>query len=340
MSPSRAESELTPPAAAPDTTTPSAVPPTQPNWWTWAQAHGTVRSAAWIGWAVGVLVTLSFFLLDVPVGRWGQRMAVEHRTVVDVLRDTAHGTKYYVAAVVLLVLCLWRHWWRGGWYSLTLLLGLATSGLGNFVLKMLLARWRPARLWNDGHWGFTFFAEGYSHNSFPSGHATTAGAVATVLILRWPRAWPAWVLFGVFAGGMRVVADKHFVSDVSAGLFVGAVGMLATACLLAHVAPWRQDAVRLPPEQVKARWVWRELRWRHLPRAWRWLVLSMASSAVAGIGVGCLLHHDWPRWPADIGNRFMIAVGITLTLLALGVALSWATRSNRAPSLPPAASSS
>ncbi|WBB64255.1 phosphatase PAP2 family protein [Streptomyces sp. WMMC500] len=64
--------------------------------------------------------------------------------------------------------------------------------------------------------------------SFPSNHATIAGAAAVALAVAWPRI-TAWVLpFGVLLAVSRVFVGVHYPLDVAAGLALGAA--VAGAC--------------------------------------------------------------------------------------------------------------
>lgn len=59
--------------------------------------------------------------------------------------------------------------------------------------------------------------------SFPSGHATSAFAVATVLSGRTERRWVRWTSFAAagLIGTARVAGEKHYASDVAAGAVLG-----------------------------------------------------------------------------------------------------------------------
>ncbi|WP_407560160.1 phosphatase PAP2 family protein [Streptomyces sp. 184] len=58
--------------------------------------------------------------------------------------------------------------------------------------------------------------------SFPSNHATIAGAAAVALAVAWPRI-TAWVLpFGVLLAVSRVFVGVHYPLDAAAGLALGA----------------------------------------------------------------------------------------------------------------------
>jgi len=64
------------------------------------------------------------------------------------------------------------------------------------------------------------------HASLPSGHATTAFAAAIAVALLWPRLRVPMLIYALVIAASRVVLDAHYLSDVIAGAFVGAVGAL------------------------------------------------------------------------------------------------------------------
>ena len=74
-------------------------------------------------------------------------------------------------------------------------------------------------------------------HSFPSGHTATAFTGATVLYYEYKDSSPAYAysgyLFATATGSLRVMNNKHWVSDVLTG---AGVGMLVTA-LVYHIEP-------------------------------------------------------------------------------------------------------
>ncbi len=66
--------------------------------------------------------------------------------------------------------------------------------------------------------------DGSDRRSFPSGHAAITFATATVLQRRfgWVRAMPAYVVAS-YVSAARVTEDKHFLSDVVGGAFLGTI---------------------------------------------------------------------------------------------------------------------
>jgi len=93
------------------------------------------------------------------------------------------------------------------------------STLITSVLKFSLGRERPSEGGER-----TVFRPFSTHSSMPSGHATAAFAMATVLSHRYPkRKWLFYALATSVAFA-RIQRDRHFLSDVFLGGAVGAYG--------------------------------------------------------------------------------------------------------------------
>jgi membrane-associated phospholipid phosphatase len=111
-----------------------------------------------------------------------------------------------------------------------LFLAILVSGLLAVLLKYGLGHPRPSVDGAAGPMRFTFDSD---YASFPSGHSTTAGALAMALTLLVP--WSGMLLwpfaFGVAAS--RMVMGAHHFSDVVAGLGLGAWTVIALALVLA-----------------------------------------------------------------------------------------------------------
>ncbi len=96
-----------------------------------------------------------------------------------------------------------------------------SSGVLTQLVKHLVGRPRP-RLLSQGieHFGPTL-ASGL--DSFPSGHASTAVAVAVVLSLWFPKATPVLMILAAFVAASRVLGGAHFIMDVLGGVCLGLV---------------------------------------------------------------------------------------------------------------------
>ncbi len=112
---------------------------------------------------------------------------------------------------------------------------LAISGAATALIKGLAGRDRPYL--NDRDPDDYAFGHGFGrggHTSFPSGHATAAFAVASVVAaesgLRWPRAarfvTPIAYAMATSVALARIYDDKHWASDVFAGAGIGTLAGL------------------------------------------------------------------------------------------------------------------
>ncbi len=81
--------------------------------------------------------------------------------------------------------------------------------------------------------------------SFPSGHAANNMAVATVLILFFPRGGWLYLPIALLIGYSRIYTGSHWPLDVLAGLLLGVIGGMLSATLLRH--GWRAFAPRFLP---------------------------------------------------------------------------------------------
>jgi undecaprenyl-diphosphatase len=122
---------------------------------------------------------------------------------------------------------LWR---RATPFVLVLLADAAADGLAT-LLKFVVGARRPSG-------GGPLIAIPHS-DSFPSGHAATSFACATVLTALVPRAAPAFYVLALAIGYSRVYVGVHWPLDVVGGAVLG----VATALLLLAVT--RRRSVRL-----------------------------------------------------------------------------------------------
>jgi membrane-associated phospholipid phosphatase len=97
------------------------------------------------------------------------------------------------------------------------LVTVAIAGLIANLLKRMIGRPRPELFGDHGLFSFNFLVGDVAFESFPSGHATTAGALWTSLALLFPRLrWP-FLAIGAYVALTRVFVGAHFPSDIAAG---------------------------------------------------------------------------------------------------------------------------
>jgi undecaprenyl-diphosphatase len=105
----------------------------------------------------------------------------------------------------------------------------ALSGIASDIIKPILGRARPVLLDRQDLYAFTPFTfHTANYQSMPSGHATTAFAVAAALALLWPRGKIVFYAFAFAIGLSRIMVNAHFLSDVIAG---AALGLLTVKAL-------------------------------------------------------------------------------------------------------------
>jgi undecaprenyl-diphosphatase len=119
--------------------------------------------------------------------------------------------------------------------------GIVATALASEGIKRFLCRGRPVDCGDASNWGEV------GNRSFPSGHAGTAFAAATAVAFAAEDSAVATAAFtaaAVLSTG-RIIADRHWMSDVVAGAVLGtAVTYLVSLALTSPVS--RNAARRLP----------------------------------------------------------------------------------------------
>lgn len=190
------------------------------------------------------------------------------------------------------------------------------------ILKHAIGRPRPKFLDTTN---FEFApVHGSGWDSFPSGHASAAFAVATVLAIKFPRVrWPLFVMALAIAAS-RVVRGSHFLTDVAGGAALGCVmGVIA-------VYPWREwraaaaRAVCLMTPFFVATlvvmWTVAQLpseAWLFQLLVWGGLLLTLAG--LTGHAVRTLRPSCCPSWLSGHLARALIGVGLGMTTGSLFV---------------------
>jgi len=123
------------------------------------------------------------------------------------------------------------------------------AGLVSQVVKNLTGRLRPSASPNDaGQWN----GPSLGQFAFPSGHVTTAAALATVLAAAYPWGWVCYAI-PPLVGWARMYSNQHWASDVYFGFLVG----WGVASLQVPRVQWSAPPLRLGWR----RWDQWEVRW-------------------------------------------------------------------------------
>jgi len=115
-----------------------------------------------------------------------------------------------------------------GLLSSYLLISVGGSGLFTAVIKRIIGRSRPVRFEDVGAFDFRYLLNDWTYQSFPSGHTTTAIAIAFAFGFLWPRLFPILLVIGIVVGISRVPVGMHYPTDVVGGAVVGMLGAYAT----------------------------------------------------------------------------------------------------------------
>ncbi len=113
---------------------------------------------------------------------------------------------------------IWHRLLLNAYFAFT---GIVFSGLLGNLFKNLIGRARPQFTPEPDIWFSIPFEHHYQFASFPSGHATTGGAIAVTLALLFPRWWLFFIAGGILVAVSRPVLGVHFPSDVLAGFLFG-----------------------------------------------------------------------------------------------------------------------
>ena len=210
-------------------------------------------------------------------------------------------------------------WKDAGWQSL-IAHGLVAV-VANIV-KHVIGRPRP-KFMHAGNLELSP-AGGSGWDSFPSGHAAAAIAVATVLAAKFPRArWPILVA-AVAIAASRIVRGSHYLTDV--------VGGAALGCVMGAIAvhPWREwraaaglALCRMTPYfVVTLAFVWTILQlpseaWPYQQLLWSGVLLTLAG--LVGHALWAVQSVWRPTWLSGSLTRSLVGLGLGMTTGSLFV---------------------
>jgi len=199
-------------------------------------ARRAARHVLWLSAGLGTAIIVLMFALDAWEIAQMPKRGTPSLWWVRILTD--FGKDEYVLAVLggpLIAIAIISPALRG--FQRSLLLGLGTrlqflfcavvvSALVTEVLKWGVGRGRPFVGGEANAFNFSHFASHAAYYSFPSGHATTAFALAFAVSAVWPKARLAMAVYALIIAATRLVLLAHHPSDVVAGALVGIGGAM------------------------------------------------------------------------------------------------------------------
>lgn len=196
-----------------------------------ARGRGWRRPAVFVPFCLAVAAVLAL-PLDLDLTRLATSGHLP-KTLEKLIRLSEAFSHGYGAAVILIAVCVLDR--AGRRFLPRLVAGTVLGGMLANALKLLVARTRPRRFDLDGRIleSFTgWLPMGQlpsTQEGFPSAHAATGFALATMLAWRYPHGRWLFGTLAVVSGAQRVFSSAHFPSDV---LFGASLGCLAAyACL-------------------------------------------------------------------------------------------------------------
>jgi membrane-associated phospholipid phosphatase len=199
-------------------------------------ARRAARHVLWLSAGLGAAIIVLMYAIDAWEIAQMPKRGTPSLWWVRILTD--FGKDEYVLAVLaglLIAVAIVSPALRGIQRSLLLGLGtrlqfifcaVAVSSLVTEVLKYSVGRGRPFVGGEANAFHFSHFAGNPAYYSFPSGHATTAFALAFAVSVVWPKARVAMAVYAIVIAATRLVVVAHHPSDVVAGALVGIVGAM------------------------------------------------------------------------------------------------------------------
>jgi membrane-associated phospholipid phosphatase len=199
-------------------------------------ARRAARHVLWLSAGLGAAIIVLMYAIDAWEIAQMPKRGAPSLWWVRILTD--FGKDEYVLAVLgglLIAVVIVSPALRGIRRSLLLGLGtrlqfifcaVAVPNLVTEVLKYSIGRGRPFVGGEANAFHFSHFAGNPAYYSFPSGHATTAFALAFAVSVVWPQARLAMAVYAIIIAATRLVLVAHHPSDVVAGALVGIVGAM------------------------------------------------------------------------------------------------------------------
>lgn len=178
-------------------------------------------------WIVAVII-LSYRYVDLPIANYCYQLknsSVAH--IFHYITMAGNSLPYILLSLIGYLVCRYlRYDETKANGFMFIFLTVTLSGIVTDILKWIMGRYRPQQFFDGNLYGFDFFHIKAAYNSFPSGHTTTAFALAMALSFLFPRLQWLWWICAISIGLSRIVLNQHYVSDVFFGAYIGVLSVM------------------------------------------------------------------------------------------------------------------
>jgi membrane-associated phospholipid phosphatase len=199
-------------------------------------ARRWARHSLFLTAGIGVAIIALMYALDATEIGWMPPRGTRWLWPVRILTDFGKS-KYVLWALAAMLFVIAFLFPRARGTARSLLIGFGTRILFIFlavllpvlageVLKDMVGRGRPFVGGEANAFNFSHFSGSEAYASFPSGHATTAFALAFAASALWPHLRSVMLVYAVMIAATRLVLLAHHPSDVVAGALLGVIGAM------------------------------------------------------------------------------------------------------------------
>jgi undecaprenyl-diphosphatase len=222
-------------------------------------ARRWARHSLWLTTGIGAAIIVLMYALDATEIGWMPPRGTPALWPVRILTEFGKSTyALWALAAILFLVAIIAPRLRGTSRSVLISFGtriqfiffaVLLPVLMGEIIKDIVGRGRPFVGGQANAFNFSHFAGTEAYASFPSGHATTAFALAFAVSVLWPRARVPMLIYAIAIGASRLVLLAHHPSDVVAGALLGVIGAMLVRYWFAarHLAfTIRNDGAILP----------------------------------------------------------------------------------------------
>jgi membrane-associated phospholipid phosphatase len=193
----------------------------------------------WPAYALGLVVVLALMLfIDHPVSVLVTKQSLDVISFANKITRWGESDWILIPSGVLLIIAAIAAWLgrkripRLALIEMIEIFGMIFVGVGlpslaSTILKDIVGRSRPVVYEQVGILAFHPLSFNFGFESWPSGHTTTAFALATVIGFLSPKWFAIGLIYALAVAGSRLVLGAHYPTDVLSGAVLGVLGAYA-----------------------------------------------------------------------------------------------------------------